>query len=262
MALPMPSTSSVRPYNGLCRRARHLGDDDFVEVPIKGLISKTYAQNLRQRIDPKKAKSFQESHKRTPFPKESDETTHFTIVDQSGWTVSSTQTINGWLGSGFVVPKTGIILNNEMDDFAQKVGASNLFGAIGGANNLIEPKKRPLSSMSPTLILKDGQIKLALGTPSGTRILTCVCPNYPQLFNFLKWTSTKRSQLRVFTINGHRTKLELVATLSPPLSFQSLKGEATKLISNPSAAKFGHCQRGWEAHWSLRSSRAGLSLGE
>ena len=155
-------------------RAFHLGDSDFVKVPTQKLISKNYAKMLRSKIKANSAQTFEESKMRDPFTKESDETTHLTIMDKSGWTVSSTQTINGWMGSGFVVPGTGVILNNEMDDFAQKVGASNLFEAFGGEKNLIEPKKRPLSSMSPTIILKDGKVKLALGTPSGTRILTCV----------------------------------------------------------------------------------------
>ena len=97
-------------------------------------------------------------------------------MDNEGRVISSTQTINGYFGSSVVAPGTGIVMNNEMDDFATKVGASNLFGAIGGKNNLIEPQKRPLSSMSPTIIFDDdeGKPKMAVGTPSGTRILTCV----------------------------------------------------------------------------------------
>jgi gamma-glutamyltranspeptidase/glutathione hydrolase len=88
--------------------------------------------------------------------------------------VASTQTINGWFGSGVIAQGTGVILNNEMDDFAQKMGAQNLFGAVGGVNNLVRPKKRPLSSMSPTIITKNDQPFMALGSPSGTRIITCV----------------------------------------------------------------------------------------
>jgi gamma-glutamyltranspeptidase/glutathione hydrolase len=167
-------------------RARYLGDEDFVKVPTQKLISKDYAKALRQKIDPLKAKSFEGAKEKTPFPYESDETTHFTIMDSSGMVISSTQTINGWMGSGFVVEGTGILLNNEMDDFATKVGAKNLFGAIGGENNLITPKKRPLSSMSPTIILKDSKPFLALGTPSGTRILTCVAQTILNYMSFEK----------------------------------------------------------------------------
>src|SRR5690606_20149615 len=104
----------------------------------------------------------------------SPETTHFTIADKFGNLVTSTQTINGWFGSGVIAQGTGIILNNEMDDFSQKVGAQNLFGAVGGEFNLVAPKKRPLSSMSPTILTKDGSPYMALGSPSGTRIITCV----------------------------------------------------------------------------------------
>ena len=101
--------------------------------------------------------------------------------------VSSTQTINYWMGSGVVVPGTGIVLNDEMDDFSKKVNDSNLFGAVGGKNNLVQAGKRPLSSMSPTVVYKDGKVKLALGTPSGTRILTCVTQ---VLLNYLEYKKT------------------------------------------------------------------------
>ncbi|MBT7609129.1 MAG: gamma-glutamyltransferase [Bacteriovoracaceae bacterium] len=152
-------------------RARYLGDSDFVRVPIGNLISKKYAKKIRESINDKSKKI--KSVKAGVF-KEHDETTHFSVADSVGNVVVSTQTINGWFGSGLVADGTGIVLNNEMDDFATKVGASNLFGAIGGSNNLVAPMKRPLSSMSPTIVLKDNQPLLALGTPSGTRILTCV----------------------------------------------------------------------------------------
>ena len=119
-----------------------------------------------------------------PWMYESKETTHFTVMDREGNTISSTQTINGSFGSGVVVPGTGIILNNEMDDFTGKVGALNLFGAVGGEKNLISPKKRPLSSMSPTIVFKDKEPILALGSPGGTRILTCVTQ---VLLNFMEY---------------------------------------------------------------------------
>lgn len=157
-------------------RAEYMGDSDFRSVPVDKLISKEYARKLRQRIPLNKALS----SKDFPIPfrklnKESDHTTHFTIMDESGNIISSTQTINGWFGSALVAKGTGIVMNNEMDDFASHVGGVNLFGAVGGKNNLVEPRKRPLSSMSPTIVLdKNSNPLLALGTPSGTRILTCV----------------------------------------------------------------------------------------
>lgn len=156
-------------------RARYLGDMDFVKVPIKKLTSKKYAQGISKNIPKEKALK-KEDVKAGTFKnwKESDHTTHFSIMTKDGSAIVSTQTINGWFGSGVVAPGTGIVLNNEMDDFSTKVGSVNLFGAIGGQNNLVQPEKRPLSSMSPTLVFDDGRPVLALGTPSGTRILTCV----------------------------------------------------------------------------------------
>ena len=157
-------------------RAKYMGDSDFKEVPISKLINKKYAKLLAAKIKDGHALASKE------FPvdmnkmlHESDHTTHFTLMDAEGNIVSSTQTINGWFGSSMVVKGTGIVLNNEMDDFASHVGGVNLFGAIGGKNNLVEPRKRPLSSMSPTIVYdKNDRPFLALGTPSGTRILTCV----------------------------------------------------------------------------------------
>ncbi len=154
-------------------RASYLGDPDFDSVPTAELLDETYLQRLSNSIKSPRAIPA-ENMKSIPLPYESPETTHFTIADREGNMVASTQTINGWFGSGVMAQGTGIVLNNEMDDFAQKVGAQNLFGAVGGQNNLIAPKKRPLSSMSPTIITKDDGPFMALGSPSGTRIITCV----------------------------------------------------------------------------------------
>lgn len=154
-------------------RATYLGDPDFHTVPVKELLDPRYLKTLAKTIRSKKAISAGDL-KPVPLPYESDDTTHFSIADAHGNLVASTQTINGWFGSGVMAQGTGIILNNEMDDFAQKIGVQNLFGAVGGANNLVEPGKRPLSSMSPTIILKDNAPFMALGSPSGTKIITCV----------------------------------------------------------------------------------------
>lgn len=156
-------------------RAQYLGDPDFVQVPVPMLISKSYAQLLRKKISMQKAtRSDTLPIPLTEVPKESSDTMHFSMMDNEGNIIATTQTINGLYGSAFVVPGTGILMNNEMDDFAAQVNASNLFGAVGGKHNLIEPLKRPLSSMSPTIVTKDGKPWLTLGTPSGTRIITCV----------------------------------------------------------------------------------------
>ncbi len=155
-------------------RATHLGDSDFVKVPTEQLISKDYASIIRTKISKDKARKKNEVKAGEFKFTDHDETTHFTVMDSEGLVVSSTQTINGWFGSGVVAQGTGIVLNNEMDDFSTKAGAMNLFGAVGSNKNLVQPQKRPLSSMSPTIVLKYGKPFMALGTPSGTRILTCV----------------------------------------------------------------------------------------
>lgn len=154
-------------------RAAYLGDPDFHPVPVKELLHKKYLETLSREINTRNAMKA-ETLKPIPLPYESSDTTHFSIADKDGNMVASTQTINGWFGSGVIAQGTGIILNNEMDDFAQKVGAQNLFGAVGGNNNLVQPRKRPLSSMSPTIITKNQKPFMALGSPSGTRIITCV----------------------------------------------------------------------------------------
>ncbi len=154
-------------------RATYLGDPDFNKIPTQSLVDENYIEKLSQTINTSNALK-ESSLKKVELPYESTDTTHFTIADREGNLVASTQTINGWFGSGVIAEGTGIILNNEMDDFAQKVGAKNLFGAVGGEYNLIEPRKRPLSSMSPTIITKNDSPLMALGSPSGTRIITCV----------------------------------------------------------------------------------------
>lgn len=172
-------------------RATHLGDSDFVKVPTQKLTSKKYAHEVRIKI-PKDRALKQNEVKAGDFDfSEHDETTHFSVMDHEGLVVSSTQTINGWFGSGVVAQGTGIVLNNEMDDFSTKAGAMNLFGAVGSNQNLVEPQKRPLSSMSPTIVLKYGKPFLAVGTPSGTRILTCVAQTLLNRleFNLPLWDS-------------------------------------------------------------------------
>jgi gamma-glutamyltranspeptidase/glutathione hydrolase len=155
-------------------RAKYLGDSDFVKIPMSGLTSKAYARSQREIIHATNARNWQSVSAGSPPGQESTETTHFTIADRQGNVVSSTQTINGWFGSGMVVAGAGFVLNNEMDDFSAKSGIANKFGLISETQNSIVPGKRPLSSMSPTLVRKDGKPVLALGSPAGSRIITCV----------------------------------------------------------------------------------------
>jgi gamma-glutamyltranspeptidase/glutathione hydrolase len=157
-------------------RSRYLGDPDFVKVPVAGLTTDEYAREQARRIPPRQARHADELRAPGPDPLryESKDTTHFTIADEEGNVVSSTQTVNGWLGSKVVVAGAGFLLNDQMDDFSAKPGQPNAFGVTGGKANAIAPKKRPLSSMSPTIIVRDGKPVLALGSPSGSQIITCV----------------------------------------------------------------------------------------
>ena len=153
-------------------RSLHLGDSDFVKVPVKTLTSKKYAKELVATIDPDKATSSKDIQPDADLPYESDQTTHFSVVDKWGNAATNTYTLNYSYGSGIVAEGTGVLLNNEMDDFSAKPGHANGYGLIGGEANSIAPGKRPLSSMSPTVVLKDKELFMVTGTPGGSRIIT------------------------------------------------------------------------------------------
>ena len=155
-------------------RSEYLGDPDFVAVPVAGLTAKAYARELAARIDPNRARPATEIKPGQPQRFESGQTTHYSVVDRDGNAVAVTYTLNFPYGSGIVAAGTGILLNNEMDDFAAKPGAPNAYGLIGGSANAVGPGKRPLSSMTPTLVFKDGQLLLVTGSPGGSRIITTV----------------------------------------------------------------------------------------
>jgi gamma-glutamyltranspeptidase/glutathione hydrolase len=155
-------------------RAEFMGDPDHVEVPIERLVSKRYAQALRRTIDPHRATPAREIRAGDLVPHEGRNTTHFSIVDRFGNAVANTYTINFHYGLGLVAEGTGILLNNELDDFAAKPGAPNAYGLVGGAANAPGPGKRPLSSMTPTIVLKDGNAFLVTGSPGGSHIITTV----------------------------------------------------------------------------------------
>jgi len=153
-------------------RSEYLGDADFVAVPLEGLTSKGYADQLRTSIKADKARPASEIAPGKPGPRESPETTHFSVVDRWGNAVSNTYTINFSYGSGITVAGAGFLLNNEMDDFSAKPGVPNAYGLIGGEANKVEPGKRMLSSMSPTIVRKDNRNFLVTGSPGGSRIIT------------------------------------------------------------------------------------------
>lgn len=155
-------------------RSEYLGDPDFVKIPVTGLTSKAYANERVKTIDDNKARPSSNIKPGKPQPYESDQTTHFSVMDKAGNAVAVTYTLNLNFGSGIVVEGTGILLNNEMDDFSVKPGVPNAFGLVGGAANAIEAKKRPLSSMTPTIVMKNNKPWLVTGSPGGARIITTV----------------------------------------------------------------------------------------
>jgi gamma-glutamyltranspeptidase/glutathione hydrolase len=156
-------------------RAEYMGDSDFVKVPLQGLIDKSYATSLRSSINTDRASTSAEVRAGRPAGYESDETTHFTVVDAEGNAVSNTYTLNNSYGSAAVAKGTGLLLNDEMDDFAAKPGTPNMYGLIQGERNAVAPKKRPLSAMTPTIVLrKDGSLWFTVGSPGGPTIINTV----------------------------------------------------------------------------------------
>ncbi len=156
-------------------RAEYMGDTDFVKVPIAGLVDKNYAAQLRSTINTERASSSEQVKAGKPLGYESEETTHFTVVDAEGNAVANTYTLNNSYGSAVVAKGTGIIMNDEMDDFAAKPGTPNLYGLIQGERNAVAPRKRPLSAMTPTFVLrKDGSLWFTVGSPGGPTIINTV----------------------------------------------------------------------------------------
>ncbi len=147
-----------------------LGDPDFIDNPVSKLLDKSYAKEIRSKINPYKAGT--SANLKPLGGKESTETTHYSVVDDEGNAVAVTYTLNGSFGAGVVAPGTGVLLNNEMDDFTSKPGVPNLYGLVQGEANAIAPKKTPLSSMSPTIVTKDGKPFMVIGSPGGSRIIT------------------------------------------------------------------------------------------
>src|SRR5690606_2877132 len=155
-------------------RATHLGDPDYYQVPQSMLIDSAYNASRMHNINFSRASFSSDIYAGTLPPVEREETTHFSIVDQAGNAVSITTTINGAYGSHVVVDGAGFLLNNEMDDFSVKPGVPNMFGLTGGAANAIAPGKRMLSSMTPTILEKEGKLFMVVGTPGGSTIITSV----------------------------------------------------------------------------------------
>ena len=155
-------------------RSEHLGDPDFYDVPLEWLLSADYAQELAASIDMTRARPSTDVRPGVPPVPESEDTTHFSVMDSDGNVVSNTYTLNGSYGSAISVRGAGFLLNNEMEDFVSKPGVPNMFGLLGGDANAVEPLKRPLSSMTPVIVFADGEPWFATGSPGGSRIITMV----------------------------------------------------------------------------------------
>jgi gamma-glutamyltranspeptidase / glutathione hydrolase len=155
-------------------RSEYMGDPDFYRVPVTGLLNPRYVAELRRSIDPEHATPSASLHPGKPLAYESSETTHYSIVDAEGNAVAVTYTLNDGYGSAVTATKLGFLLNNEMDDFAPKPGEPNAYGLIQGEANAIQPRKTPLSSMTPTIVVRDGKLCLALGSPGGPTIINTV----------------------------------------------------------------------------------------
>jgi gamma-glutamyltranspeptidase/glutathione hydrolase len=165
-------------------RAEFMGDPDFNKLPVHGLTDKKYAAGLRATIDADHASTSQMVRAGNPAPYESMETTHYSVVDKDGTAVAVTYTLNGGYGSGVTAGDLGFLLNNEMDDFTAKPGAPNAYGILQSEANTIEPGKTPLSSMTPTVVTKDGALVLVLGSPGGPTIINTV---FNTVLNFLEF---------------------------------------------------------------------------
>jgi gamma-glutamyltranspeptidase / glutathione hydrolase len=152
-------------------RADYLGDPDFTSAPIAALLAPAYLARRAAEVDPDRPTPTAAVH---PGLAEHHNTTHFSVVDRDGNAVSNTYTLNDDFGSGVVVEGAGFLLNDEMDDFSAKPGSPNLYGVVGGAANAIEPGKRPLSTMTPTILTSHGDVALVIGTPGGSRIATSI----------------------------------------------------------------------------------------
>jgi gamma-glutamyltranspeptidase/glutathione hydrolase len=165
-------------------RSEYLGDPDFYKVPVRALLDPAYIRSRAATIDREHATPSDQLGPGQLPAKESTETTHFNVVDSEGNAVAVTYTLNGGYGNGVTVPGLGFLLNNEMDDFAAKPGAPNMFGLVQGEANAIQPHKRPLSSMTPTIVTRDGKLALVLGAPGGSRIITAVMQVFLNVVDF------------------------------------------------------------------------------
>ncbi len=221
-------------------RSEYLGDPDFYKVPVKQLTNKDYAQKIASQIALNNTTPSAEIKPGNLAPYESDQTTHFSVVDKWGNAVSNTYTLNFSYGSGLVAKGTGILLNNEMDDFSAKAGVPNGYGLVGGDANAVEANKRPLSSMSPTIVMKNGKPFLVTGSPGGSRIITTTLQIIMNVIdhglNIAEASNAARvhhqwlpDELRVETSLNHDT-ISLLETKGHKVKVQSAMGSTQSIM--------------------------------
>lgn len=232
------SAASVQPMLETMLRAyvdrnTYLGDPDFVQIPLQRLLSKSYAAQVRSQLSTDRA---------TPpcrvyvclTGSEGNHTTHYSVIDRWGNAVSVTYTINSLFGSGKIAGNTGFLLNNEMDDFTSKPGVPNLFGLVQGRANAIAPGKRPLSSMSPTILLKDGKVTLVTGSPGGSRIITIVLETIINAMDYGQSIETAVNTPR-FHYQGLPNTINLEADALPPETIEQLRQKGYQFDAQPSS---------------------------
>jgi gamma-glutamyltranspeptidase/glutathione hydrolase len=233
-------------------RARFLGDADFVKVPVAGLTAREYANQRRADIDPAHASRSADVGAGNPAPYESPQTTHFTIVDEAGTIVSSTYTLNESYGSAVTAAGTGFLLNDEMDDFTSKPGVPNFYGLIQGESNAIQPRKRPLSSMTPTIVVKDGKAFFAIGSPGGSTIINTVLQ---VVVNIIDYGMTLQQAIDAPRFHHQWLKDEITWE---PFEFSKDTWDALTRMGHVFAERPGHIG---DAHGIMIDPKDGMRLG-
>ena len=213
-------------------RSKYLGDPDYYEVPVSQIISKNYAKTINEKIKIGKVTPSSVIYPGTFSDNESYETTHFSIVDKDGNAVSSTYTLNSTFGSGVVIKNTGILMNNEMDDFAAAPGIPNQFGLLGAEANQIVPGKRPLSSMTPTIVMKDGDFFFTTGSPGGSRIITAVLQSIINIVDFGMNLEEANASKRIHH-QWQPDLLQIESSIDPEIKNQLLELKYNIKIINP-----------------------------
>ena len=213
-------------------RSKYLGDPDYYEVPVSQIISKNYAKTINEKINIGKVTPSSVIYPGTFNDNESYETTHFSIVDKYGNAVSSTYTLNSTFGSGVVIKNTGILMNNEMDDFAAAPGIPNQFGLLGAEANQIVPGKRPLSSMTPTIVMKDGDFFFTTGSPGGSRIITAVLQSIINIVDYGMNLEEANAAKRIHH-QWQPDLLQIESSIDPEIKNQLLELKYNIKIINP-----------------------------